>query len=141
MTLMTLVPETLAKIGYEFYMVGPLPECKSCRLRSVCFQLEQGKVYKVTKVRENKHPCKIHGRDVCIVEVEPSSFKTSVHEKRAVEGSMLEYVQVVCASPGCEHYHTCKPMFAKEGRKYKIKKVGKKLECLEGHDLKEVELE
>ena len=57
MTLITLIGEEMAREGAEFYFLGPLTECKDCRLKGVCFNLEQGSRYRVSEVRD-AHLCR-----------------------------------------------------------------------------------
>ncbi|PJB22268.1 MAG: hypothetical protein CO114_00925, partial [Euryarchaeota archaeon CG_4_9_14_3_um_filter_38_12] len=70
MVLVTLVGEKIAKKDNEFIYIGSLPECRGCKLKTVCFNLDEGRRYKITNIRDIHHDCKIHEGGVRIVEVE-----------------------------------------------------------------------
>ena len=66
MALITLLSEPQAKVGGEFYFMGPLTDCKDCRLKGVCFNLEPGSRYRVVEVRSQRHACEeCEGEVVC----------------------------------------------------------------------------
>ena len=142
MAIVTLIGENLAKKGMEFVYVGPLTECRDCKLRNACFNLEPGRMYKITKVRDTKHECKIHeGGKVRAVEVEKVPVEAAIPAKMAVEGTMIRFEPEKCMNLGCENYALCNPLGLKEGSKYRIKKIKGDVKCPEGNTLKLVLLE
>lgn len=72
MPLVTLIGEKLAKEGDAFTYIGPNNECRNCKLKTVCFNLKPGKAYKITKIRDKRHSCDIHDKNVVVVEVQES---------------------------------------------------------------------
>jgi uncharacterized protein (UPF0179 family) len=69
MPLLTLIGNRLAKEGNEFIYIGPNNECRNCKLKTVCFNLKPGKNYKITKLRNKRHDCKVHDGSAIAVEV------------------------------------------------------------------------
>lgn len=78
MVLVTVVGEQQCKKGFEFVFGGPLAECRECKVKNVCFHLEQNKEYRVTETRDVHHECKIHEGGVRVVEVEKLPRKSVV---------------------------------------------------------------
>jgi len=70
MPLVTLIGEKLANEGNKFIYLGPNNGCGKCKLKTVCFNLKQGKGYKITKIRDKRHGCDVHDGDVVVVEVQ-----------------------------------------------------------------------
>ncbi|MFA7622902.1 MAG: UPF0179 family protein, partial [Candidatus Methanomethylophilaceae archaeon] len=60
MVLVTLIGESQARIGNRFYYLGPSLECRECRFKNVCFNLEVGRMYEVTELRDVHHECEMH---------------------------------------------------------------------------------
>ncbi len=140
MVLVTLVGEQLAKKDNSFIYMGSLSECKDCKLKNVCFNLEEGCRYKITNVRDVRHDCKIHEGGVRIVEVEKTPLPAAVEAKKAVEGETIS-INPDCKNIGCEFYFLCCPVGIKPGMKFRISKVKDDISCPEKKKLKEVLLE
>lgn len=70
MPFVTIVGEKLAKEGSKFVYLGPNNKCRNCKIKTVCFNLKTGKEYKITKIRDKKHNCKIHDGSAVVVEVQ-----------------------------------------------------------------------
>ena len=64
MVIITLIGEHLAKEGEEFVYRGPLTECRDCKLKGVCFNLDAGGLYRIRSVRPVHHECRIHEEGV-----------------------------------------------------------------------------
>ncbi len=137
----TLIGEKLAKEGLEFAFGGCLPGCQSCEIKNSCCGLEKNKWYRITGVRSISHNCEVHADKVRVVEVEEIPLRTSAKDKGLVEGSMVTLESKNCNEVECKHYQICFPPGIEFGGKYHVEKVGKKLDCMKGYDLKEVELE
>ena len=137
--LITLIGKDLAKEGLEFQYLGPLPECKDCRLKNVCFNLDEGKWYRVVKVRDKEHDCRVHnGGKVVTVEVEELPVPIALNLKTIVEGETVEYHRIPCRDYSCEYYELCHPIGLREGTKIKILKIEGKIECQKNKDLTKV---
>ncbi|HHE75586.1 MAG TPA: UPF0179 family protein [Candidatus Aciduliprofundum boonei] len=128
--MITLIGQSLAKEGFEFQYRGPLLECRSCKLKNVCFNLDEGKWYRITKVRDKEHECKIHeGGKVVTVEVEEIPVPIAISTKNVVEGETIAYKPINCKEYACEYYHFCHPLGLRDGFKIKIVKVVDNIEC------------
>lgn len=127
----TLIGEKLAKKGLEFIYNGPLTECQNCKIKNVCFNLETGKRYKITKVRDIFHDCKIHEGRVRAVEYELANRIQFVLEpKYALEGAVIQSKLINCNNFECAKYHThCRPLGIKQGWKLKIVALGDEFKC------------
>jgi uncharacterized protein (UPF0179 family) len=139
--LVTLVGERQVKEGNEFIYLGSLTDCKECRLKSVCFNLEEGRKYKIKSVRGVRHECPIYDEGVRVVEVVPTPLMIAMNGKSAIEGSTITYEFPNCNEMTCKTYRLCHPIALKSGGKAKILKVGKDLNCTKGHAMKEITIE
>ena len=129
MTIITLVGKELAKEGMEFQYVGPLLECRGCKLRNVCFNLDEGKWYRIVKVRDKEHDCKVHeSSKVVTVEVEEIPVPIIVDAKTVVEGETLEYRRIPCRDCDCPEEYV-NPLGLREGTKVKVIKVEGTIRC------------
>ena len=140
MVLITLVGETQAKIGNRFYFMGPQTDCKECRLRGVCFNLEPGRQYEIVGIRDTHHDCEVHEGGVRIVEVEKKSTVACVPKKTAIEGSIITYEESDCARMGCENWRYCHPVGMRTGDKLTVTDIIRKVDCPIKDDLQMVKL-
>lgn len=129
MMLITLIGEPQAKVGNRFYYLGALTECKECRLKGVCFNLEPGHLYEVTALRDTEHDCEIHESKVRVVEVEKRPTLATVPRKKAIDGSMITYESVKCTNLGCVNYVNCHPIGIEDGMKLSITEMIGDIEC------------
>ncbi len=137
--MITLIGKDLAKEGMEFQYLGPLLECKNCKLKNVCFNLDEGKWYRITKIRDKEHDCKVHdGGKVVTVEVEEIPVPLALSAKSVVEGETISFKPVNCKEYDCEYYELCHPMGLREGTKIKIEKIEGEINCPRNKDLKKV---
>ena len=139
MVLVTLIGEKIASVGMEFEYLGAINDCRDCKLKTVCFNLKPGRRYKITKVRDKRHNCKIHEGTANVVEVEQLPIKTAI-DKKYSEGAITNIEKDECDSIGCENYNFCKVILNSD-KKYMIIKIKEKIKCPIGKDLQEVELE
>lgn len=139
--LVTLIGEKQTRLGTEFIYAGPLVECKDCKLKGVCFNLEIGMKYRIIGIRPSHHDCKIHEEGVRAVEVEKIPLLTAVSSKAAIEGATVSYEMRECRNLGCENYRVCRPSGAKTEDKLRIVRLGNDIACPEGLKLREVFLE
>jgi uncharacterized protein (UPF0179 family) len=140
MVIITLIGEHQAKEGEGFVYKGPLTECRECKLKGVCFNLDAGSAYKITVIRDVHHECRIHEEGVRVVEVEKVPVSCAVGQKSAHEGSIITLEGVKCRNLGCERYRLCYPAGVERNTKYKVTKVKGDIECPEGGKIVEVEL-
>ena len=140
MVLVTLIGERQVKEGNEFVYTGPLSACPDCRLKGVCFNLEEGKRYRISSVRRLHHTCRVHEDGVRVVEVETVPVDAVVSVKSAVEGSRVTLEFPKCGEIGCEHYRLCHPLGLKDRQKATIIEVKKKVNCPRKRPLKRVKL-
>ncbi len=138
--MITLIGEKLAKKGLEFQYIGPLMECRDCKLKNVCFNLDEGKWYRVTKVRDKEHKCKVHeGNKVVTVEVEEIPVPIAVDANTVVEGETIIYKRIKYRDYDCNgDYHLFHPVGLRDGMKIKIVKIEGDIKCKNNKILKKV---
>jgi uncharacterized protein (UPF0179 family) len=141
MVLVTVVGKLQCKEGFEFVFGGPLAECRDCKVRNVCFHLEENRRYRVKSVREVHHECRIHEDGVRVVEVEKIPIRAAVPAKAALEGSMLTFEGSECRHLGCANYQLCRPLGASQGMRFRISSVEGDVGCEKGLPLRIVLLE
>ncbi len=139
MTNVTLVGEKHAKKGNKFIYRGSLSECRDCKVKTVCFNLEDGRKYEIKEVRQMHHPCKIHEGGVRAVEYEKQPIEYAISADAAIEKARVTLeVREPCTNRGCDYYKLCFPQGIKLASQYEIKTVSGTINCTEGKQLKEV---
>jgi len=142
MVLVTVVGELQCRRGYEFVFEGPLAECRDCKVRNICFHLDENRRYRVTDVRDLHHECKVHEGGVRVVEVERIPTKAALPARVALEGSVITFEESDCDAVGCPNYRLCNPFGATEGMKCKILSVDPgEVACPRARSLRVVSLE
>ena len=139
MPLVTLIGEKLAVEKDEFIFLGPQNDCKNCKLKTVCFNLKQGRRYKIIKVRDKKHSCNIHEGSAAVVEVQEMPTYVAVDEKIS-EGRATKIEKRECKNISCEHYSLCFNRGIQENKEYQIKKIHETINCPAGYNLRKAEL-
>ena len=142
-TIITLVGSRLANEGISFTFMGETPDCDKCNLKSTCMNLEKGRIYTITNVRNTTvHDCAIHDGGVIAVDVMLAPVTCSIDSRKAVEGSQTRYESPNCDELDCDMYETCHPKGIKNGDKCTIAQVIGNLdgECILEYSLKKVEL-
>jgi uncharacterized protein (UPF0179 family) len=137
----SLVGETQAKIGTTFIFHGPLSECRDCKRKTVCFNLEEGTLYEIVSVRDKHHDCNVHESGVRVVELKKAPVETTLDVKHAIEGSTVSIDKEECLNIGCESRMMCFMLGPKSNRKFRVSKVKEDVKCPEGRSLKTVILE
>jgi hypothetical protein len=136
MALITLVGKDYAKVGAEFFYLGPSEDCADCKFNKVCFNLEEGSKYRVTAIRLQEHEChEFDGDAVTAVEVEKICNQATVGKRQAMEGSRITYKGSECKNISCEKYRLCHPVGMVVGNKYLVHKVEGDIECPLGEKL------
>ena len=140
MAKISLIGLDLAKEGLEFTFVSPLVGCAECRIKNVCFNLEPGKTYKVTKVRDKVNPCFVFNHDkVATIEVEEIDEVVNMqYGKKVQEGSSVTLKSMNCDHITCPHIEKCNLMHMREGTRATIKSVDSKLDCPKGYNVRSV---
>jgi uncharacterized protein (UPF0179 family) len=134
----TLIGEKLAIKNLEFQYLKPLLDCRDCKLKNVCFNLDEGKHYQIIGIRDKQHDCKLHdGSKVISVEVEEISYYISIPVKTAIAGSTISYQPIICDDISCENFCLCNPKI-NENSKIVIEKIEDEINCKKGKNLKKV---
>lgn len=135
----TLVGEKHAKKGNRFIYRGPLSECRDCKVKTVCFNLKDGRKYEIKEIRQMHHDCKVNEGGVRAVEYEILPVEYAFNSEGAIESARITIAErEPCPNRGCAHYKLCFPIGLKNGAQYEIKQVKGTLTCSEGKSLKEV---
>jgi uncharacterized protein (UPF0179 family) len=120
MALITLIGESQAKVGNRFYFIGPQPECNECKLKGVCFNLDNGSLYEITEIRKQVHECESNEDHVRAVVVTKVPTDSTVPKKQAIDGSIITFKAPECGQLGCEYYRRCHPIGVEDGKKYSV---------------------
>ncbi len=135
----TLIGEKQAKKGNIFIYIGPLSECRDCKVKTVCFNLESGRKYEIKEIRAMHHECKIHEGGVRAVEYEILPVECALEPDAAIEKARITVKEPEdCKNRGCENYYLCFPKGLKSDTQYEIKAVKGKVTCPDGRELMEV---
>jgi hypothetical protein len=137
--MVTLIGEKIAEEGVEFVYLGPSKDCRSCKLKTVCFNLKQGRHYRITKVREKRHACSLHDGNAAVIEVQELPILTTV-DKKIDEGYTAKIEEKACQNIGCPHYPLCHNVAIQKNKNYKIIKVYDSIYCPQGYELKKAEV-
>ena len=135
-----MIQKEQAAVGHEFIFLGAPVQCQECRVKGVCLNQNDGRRYRIVKLRDVMHDCSLSGDVVRVVEVEPAAPPTSVEANAAREGSIVIYRPRTCEELGCEHFRLCRPVGLENGSRIQILEVGQKLSCPYGHDLVSVKV-
>jgi uncharacterized protein (UPF0179 family) len=138
MVVITLVGELQARQGGTFAYTGPISECRDCKLKTICFNLDAGKWYKIVNVRSIHHDCRLHENGVRVVEAEPVGIPAAIPSKSAIEGTVIAFEPRRCGTVSCENYRLCNPIGVTPGGKYRVTSVLEEVSCEDGQALKKV---
>ncbi|OGS42096.1 MAG: hypothetical protein A3K67_01760 [Euryarchaeota archaeon RBG_16_62_10] len=139
--MVTVVGEAQCKKGFEFVFGGPIADCRDCKVKNVCFHLEQNRRYRVVEVRDVHHECRIHEGGVRVVEVERVPTRCALPARLAIEGGMITYEENDCKRIGCPHIRLCRPAGPAEGMRLRVASVEDEIECPKGEKLRIVLLD
>lgn len=132
--IVTLIGHELAREGGEFTYVGANNECRSCQLKTVCFNLKAGRDYRVTKLRDKRHDCPIHEGGVVVVEVEEQPL-VGVVGREVMPGEVTKLQRLACRNIGCDHYSLCTTLAVQPEKSYVVTKACEKIDCPKGQTL------
>lgn len=139
MAVITTIGERLAELELEFEYQGPLPECKSCKARNICFNLKPFYQYKIKKIREKRHSCSIHDGDVKVVEVEVLPIIAGI-DKKYTKGSKVRISPQECQEKACVYYPYCTNKAIDQRKSLKIISILDPIPCPKKRELQKVEL-
>ena len=124
MTTVSLIGTRLAEPGTEFVYEGEADGCAGCPYRSQCLNLEPGRPYRVTAVRENAQvlECAMHEEGVRAVEVEPIPVRANVPTKGTFAGSKTSLAGP-CPYVTCPSHHLCVPDGVAFEEEYRIQEI------------------
>lgn len=135
--IVTLIGKKLAREGVEFVYLGITQKCRTCRLKTVCSNLEEMRRYRITKVRDKVHKCALHG-EVVAVEVEKMPAIVNVRKEQA-EATAINYSPIKCDFVGCKEYEYC--VSGIKEKEYRIVEVIGDVECPKGYELRKVAID
>ena len=139
MVLVTLIGEKIAEKDLEFIYLGPLDECKDCKLKNICFNLKLYHRYKITDIRTKRHSCSVHTGDVIVVEVEHLPIRTAI-DRKYPKGSSTQVSPLTCDQIQCSYYESCVNPAVQKNKKYKIDEIFESIDCPQGLKLHLVDL-
>jgi len=91
----TVIGTRLAKPGESFFFIDEKEECKKCKIRGACLNLESGRKYRVVSVRNTPRlECALHDGGVLPVVVENAPTDAYVESKKAVVGTKITYAPI-----------------------------------------------
>lgn len=140
MAVVTMLSESQAKVGNQFYFMGPQLECRECKLKAVCFNLEQGALYEVTGIRDQVHDCVFNEDKVRAVEIEKKARNATAPKRSTVEGSVITFQEPDCGRMDCINYRSCHPTAMESGKKYSVVGIDGSVDCPIGENLVHVRL-
>jgi len=134
----TLLHAPQARLGAEFVYAGPMPECGECRVRAACLNQQPGRRYRVTAVRDVRHPCPLTGDEVAVVEVDPAAPPMSWWTRTAVRGSTIAYEPLDCDRRDCRNFPACHPRGIGPGERLRLLQVEERFDCPLGYEIHHV---
>ncbi|MCL2550477.1 MAG: UPF0179 family protein [Methanimicrococcus sp.] len=88
----TVIGNRLAKPGETFYFLEEQAECKKCKIRGTCLNLDSGRKYEVVSVRNSTLlDCELHDGGVLAVNVKKAPIEAFVDSKKAVVGAKISF--------------------------------------------------
>ena len=88
----TVIGTRLAKPGESFFFMDEKEECKKCKIRGTCLNLESGRKYRVVSVRNTPRlNCALHDGGVLPIVVENAPTEAYIDSKKAVAGTKITY--------------------------------------------------
>ena len=137
----TLLPKSVAEVGYEFTHLGKTQICNRCSLLKVCVDaLKEDYTYKVTNVRKKEHECLIDNQIMVICEVEEANDIISVKKQKFLENIIVNRDSIACQEILCKHYENCVSPIYEQQTKVKIVRVIEDIKCPLKYELVLVEV-
>ena len=134
---MTILGHRMAREGVEFKYRGLVDACHPCSLRKVCHQLDEGRVYQVTRVRDVRHKadaCGVFEGDVVVADVEEVPPIASI-PRASARGTGTRWNFIECEHP-CSYKRYCQQDALRDGERVEIvERLGPPDRCPKGLDL------
>lgn len=128
--IVTLIGSGQAKVGTVFIHKGPGSKCGDCEYNRVCVQnIEPGRVYEITGVRDKFLPCKQYETEMRVVEVADAKINSCLPTNQAIHGATITFQAPDCKNEGCESYELCFPLGLKTGDRCDVLEVTEAFEC------------
>ncbi len=126
--------------GNVFTFVQPLQTCSECKIRNVCFNLERGRKYIITEVRKNQHQCNVFNHDrVATIQVEEVEDELVVeYGNKVQEGSSMNMRSRQCDHITCDFIEQCNLIHYESEIRINIKKIGEKVNCPKGYNMRKI---
>ena len=91
----TVIGARLAKPGTSFYFTDEKEECKKCKIRGACLNLESGRKYRVVSVKnQTLMNCALHDGGVLPIVVENAPTEAYIDSKKAIVGTKMTYMPI-----------------------------------------------
>jgi len=140
--IVTLVGKGQAEVGRLFIHRGPGSKCADCRYSQVCVEnIEPGRIYEITKIRDRTLFCKQYEMEMQVVEVVNAKILVAIPAKQAIQGAIITFRIPICEEEKCSAYETCFPEGLKSGDRCEVLEVIQNVPCLLGSPRKKVLLQ
>ncbi len=119
-----LIPESMAKKGFRFFLFGKADACEKCELKKACVEnIEPERIYEVLRVMKKSFNCPVHGEmRVCRVKKLEKTL-LAIRKDEAVEGLSIRYQGPRCQELTCPNFEVCNPFGIRRGESLKIERV------------------
>jgi len=128
-TTITLLGKYQAREGHRFIYQGPIPECRECQLKNICFNLDKGRRYQIVKVREKEHSCSLFFQGVRVVEVVQVPFTAGIPKGMVIEGSVISFHPQECSRRDCMNWSLVHPPGLETNTRIKVLKIVRDINC------------
>lgn len=137
----TLVPKSVAKVGYQFTHLGGVETCKKCQFLPVCVNsLNVNSSYEIVEIREKEHPCLLEEQPMVVCEVKEINDMISVKDQKYLDNVIVTREPIECLEILCDNHEYCVLSKYEKLSKIKIQKVIRKLHCPLNYNLVLVEV-
>jgi uncharacterized protein (UPF0179 family) len=120
-TVVTLVGEAQASVGFKFVASVPPDMCRQCRLFLACMgKLVPGRAYEVMELKDKEHYCELYEGKVRVARVMQTPIEILIKPQHAIEGATMVYAGIECDLKRCPMESSCQPEGVKKGEKVKI---------------------
>ena len=126
----TLLPRSVAKIGYHFTNLGKAKTCDSCSLLKVCVDaLKENYTYQVTEIKGIEHTCLIDNQTMVVCKVEEANDIISVRKQKYLDNIILNRETLDCCEILCKYFENCMSPIYCDQEKIKILQIIEDIEC------------
>ena len=137
----SLVPKSVAKVGYQFTHLGGVEICAKCQFLPVCVDsLDVGSSYEIIELREKEHPCLLDKQPMLVCDVKEINDRISVKEQKYLDNVVVSRDPIKCVEILCDNYEYCVPLKYEFKSKVKILNIIEKVTCPLKYNLVMVEV-